>query len=305
MTERSPVDIARSVKDRLVRIAHDRAEEAQNTLISYCLERLLYRLSRSAHADRLILKGARLFSVWLDAPYRATRDLDLLGGSDASVGEMVRAFREICAVAVDDDGVRFDPDSVGATEIREEMIYGGIRVKLDAYIGTARSPLQIDIGLGDSVVPSAEKAGYPVLLGYPAPVLRMYPPEAMIAEKFEAMVALRMANSCMKDFFDIWALATHKEFRGDRMHAAIEATFTQRRTVPPDGSPVALTAVFGEDAQKKAQWAAFLRKTRPTLEPPDLAIVVQVLRRFLMPPTDAVSAGLPFDSTWPAGGPWK
>ena len=304
MTKRAPVDLAKSVSARLVRIAHDRDDQAQDILIAYCFERLLYRVSLSAHADRFILKGARLFSVWLDAPYRATHDLDLLGSGDGSIEEMARVFRDICTVSAADDAVRFDPDSVAAVPIREEDIYGGVRVKLMARIGSSRATLQIDIGLGDAVVPPPERAAYPVLLPFPAPMVRMYPAEAMIAEKLQAMVVLDMANSRMKDFFDIWALATNRDFEGARLYAAIKATFERRGIALPDDPPVGLTSVFVDDAQKKTQWNAFLRKTRPRLQPPDLAQVVDILREFLMPPIHAARLDTSFENQWPAGGPW-
>jgi hypothetical protein len=228
------------------------------------------------------------------------------------VARLELALRDLCQLqlpADEDDGLTFQPETVRAAPIREEQEYGGIRVLLLALLGKARIPLQVDVGFGDVVTPAPEEVAFPTLLpDLPAPHVRVYPRETVVAEKFEAIVRLGLPNTRMKDFFDLWALANQPEFEGDLLCAALRATFGRRGTALPtaDEEPVAVTARFGDDATKRAQWAAFLRKGRLAADPnPNLSEVLVVLRMFLLPPCAAMAAGQSFISMWPIGGPWR
>ena len=303
MSKDRPRNLPASVRDRLRKLAAARKEDFQLVLTRYGLERWLYRLSRSPHADSFILKGAMLFQLWAGQPHRPTRDLDLLGRGDNSVAAVVGAFREVCNQAVEEDGLEFRAESVRGERIKEDQEYEGIRVHCEARLENARIPLQIDVGFGDAVTPPAAGVRYPTLLEFPAPTLRAYRRETVVAEKFQAMTDLGMANSRMKDFYDLWVLARGFEFDGPTLSTAIRATFRRRRTALPTAAPLALTAEFAEDAAKRKQWEAFLRKSKLDVGAV-LAEVVAVLGDFLTPPVQALAAGEPFERNWPTGGPW-
>lgn len=296
-------DIPASVRQRLMNLARAQGTDFQYLLTRYGLERLLYRLSQSKHADRFILKGAMLFQTWSDAPHRPTRDLDLLAAGAPSVPEFVAIFRDIVSRAVDDDGLTFNAENVQGEAIKEEDEYQGIRIRGEARLGAARIPLQIDIGFGDAVTPAPVEIDYPTLLEFPAPVLRAYNRETVVAEKFQAMVVLGMANSRMKDFFDLWSLARQFSFEGPLLAEALRATFARRQTEFPDGPPLALSAEFADDATKQTQWRAFLRNSELTAV--ELVEVVQSLREFLAPPAEALRMGIPFAMNWHPQREWQ
>lgn len=204
---KSPKDIGASVRARLLRLARERGEDFQLVLTRYANERLLYRLATSGHASRFVLKGAALFTIWTGEPHRATRDVDLLGFGDPSEDHLRAVFADILAVEVDDDGVRFDESTLDVGPIREEQDYGGVRVVLIAQVTNAKVRLQVDVGFGDAITPDAMNVDFPPLLDFPAPNLRAYPRETVVAEKLEAMVKLGQANSRMKDFYDLAVLS--------------------------------------------------------------------------------------------------
>jgi hypothetical protein len=208
--------LAASVHQRLLNHARQTADEPQLVLVRYGLERLLYRLSQSPYADQFVVKGAMTFLVGADEPYRSTKDLDLMARKSLSAAELQAVFRALCGVRVADDGLVFLPDTVRVAEIREDNEYGGLRAKLEARLGKAKVPVQVDIGFGDAVTPKAQAADFPVLLDFPAPRLAVYPRETVVAEKFETMVRRGMLNSRMRDYYDLWALARKFEFDGER-----------------------------------------------------------------------------------------
>jgi hypothetical protein len=162
---------------------------------------------------------------------------------------------------VEDDGLTFLPDTIRADRIGDDEAYEGVRVRLEARLGKVRVALQIDVGLGDAIVPGPEELEYPTLLQFPAPKLHAYSKESVVAEKFEAMVKLGMANSRMKDFYNLWVLARRFEFESAMLGTAIQAKFKTRRTTLPKSSPLALQADFYELPTKQTQWRAFLRKS--------------------------------------------
>jgi hypothetical protein len=207
-------------------------------------------------------------------------------------------------MSVDDDAVTFEPALVRVGLIREEQTYGGVRVDISAHIGAAKLRLQVDVGFGDAVTPHAELASFPPLLDFPAPRLRAYPKETVIAEKVEAMVQLGMANSRMKDFFDVMVLAGMYAFDGQLLARALKATFQRRGTPLPALRPIAWTPAFATDAMKQTQWTAFLRKSGATTSPRALDQVIGDVASFAWPPLEAAALGRNFEQRWPAGGPW-
>jgi predicted nucleotidyltransferase component of viral defense system len=282
-------NIGASVRARLLQVSKTSGQTFDLVLTRFALERLLFRLSQSPHADRFVLKGAMLMMSWFDDPHRGTRDLDLLGFGDPSAEPMLATFREILAQGVA-DGVEFDVDALRVDRIREELGYGGLRLRTTASIGGARVSLTIDIGFGDATEPGAEMLNYPSMLDFPMPRLRGYARETVIAEKFQAMVALGRANSRMKDFYDIWILSRSFTFDDDRLPRAIAATFARRGTAIPRDLPDALTPAFAGDAQKQRQWDAFVGDVAH--DPGDFANVIKDIAAFLMPrATLALSLG--------------
>jgi predicted nucleotidyltransferase component of viral defense system len=298
---------AASVRNRLLELARQRGEDFQLILTRYGLERLLYRLCQSEYRDRFVLKGALLFSLWDNQAHRPTRDVDFLGFGDSGEDAVRDIFRALCNTPVDDDGLVLHADSVRVDPIRDVTEYGGIRVTLVGEQAGARIPIQADIGFGDAVTPEPEHVVYPTLLGHPAPYLRAYPRETVVAEKYQALVNLGMANSRMKDFYGLWVMAHRFDFDGAMLSEAINNTFARRETPLPEQTPSGLSAEFYGDDQKKRQWDAFLRKGMllSTSTPLSLEEACQLLELFLMPPTTALKNGCAFTERWRPGGPWK
>jgi predicted nucleotidyltransferase component of viral defense system len=295
--------LVQSVQARLVRHAKALGVEAELIFTRFAVERFLFRLSRSRHAERFVLKGALLLLVWLGETIRATRDVDLLGFGDLSDESLAGVFREICAVEVEPDGMAYLADSIRIATIRPEDAYAGKRVILQSRLGPARLRVQADIGIGDAVIPEAEWLEYPSLLGFPRARLRAYLPETMIAEKVHALVVLGSKNSRMRDFYDVDALARRVSFDG-RLAQALRATFERRRTPIPIPLPHGLTKEFAASSEKRAQWAGFLKKNgMPASE--ELGQVVERLARFLAPVFDAAGRGTDLDGIWTEGGPWQ
>ena len=285
---RDPIkNMGASVRGRLLKISKERGQTFDLLLTRYVLERLLYRLSTSNHKDNFVLKGAMLVTTWLDNAHRPTRDVDLLGFGSPEPEAMLAVFQEICVLKAD-DGVTFDVDALSIDGNREDLAYGGLRLTTNAEIGGAKIRVVIDIGFGDAIEPGLNEIELPVLLDLPAPRLRAYPKETVIAEKFQAMINLGRANSRMKDFYDIWFLAKMFEFNDDHWARAIKATFERRETEIPGDVPDALSEAFSQDEQKKKQWSAFISGILQ--DPVALDVVVSDLREFLLPHAQAAKA---------------
>jgi predicted nucleotidyltransferase component of viral defense system len=301
---KAPTNLPASVRQRLLNLAGQTKQDFGLLLTKYALERLLYRLSVSKHRDAFVLKGALLFQLWTSEPYRPTRDLDLLGQGDGSAERYRTIFTELCSQEVEDDGLTFLSDTIRVERIRDEEEYEGVRVLLTAHLANARIPLQIDVGFGDVISPGPVELEYPTLLPFPAPKLRAYSKESVVAEKFEAMVKLGMANSRMKDFYDLWVMARRFEFKGSVLSAAIKATFERRRTALPSSRPLALTAEFGEAPGKQTQWRAFLKKSGLNASE-SLNDIVKELGEFVMPVMEGITSSKTLGHTWRPRGPWK
>ena len=295
-------NMAASVRNRLLKIARENQQDFSLLVTRYCIERLVYRLSISEYVDRFLLKGALLFDLWFDIPHRPTRDADFLGLGPSDITTIKNTFKEICDIGTK-DGVTFKSETVDVKEIRKEASYPGLRVTLLAMIENMRYPVQVDIGFGDAVTPSPENIEYPTILGeFAAPRLQAYPRYTVVAEKLEALTKLGIANSRMKDYFDLWVLAHHSDFEGDILFKSIQATFTRRQTGLPNEKPFGLTEAFAQDAQKQIQWSAFLRKN--SLETLPLKDIVYFLSGFLSPVIQSAGTSQPFGLFWKPGGPW-
>jgi nucleotidyltransferase AbiEii toxin of type IV toxin-antitoxin system len=285
---RKPIrNLGASVRGRLLNLAKDRNQPFDLLLTRYVLERFLYRLGSTKHRQNFVLKGAMLITAWFNDPHRPTRDLDLLGFGDHNPDGLLAVIRSICSLNAQ-DAVIFNAAGLTVDTIRDEAEYGGVRLKTTATVDGAKARVVIDVAFGDAVEPGLEETELPVLLDLPAPRLRSYPRETVIAEKFQTMVMLGQANSRMKDFYDIWVLARSFEFTGDKLARAIAATFARRRTVIPTEPPDALTSAFAADPLKQRQWDDFVRDV--AFQPGTLLDVVEALAAFLMPHATAAWA---------------
>lgn len=251
-----PVNLARSVKDRLLDISRKQGRVFDVLLVRFALERLLYRLSISDHRERFVLKGGMLVTAWIDDDNRVTRDADFLGHGDADPDRLITDFRAIMLLE-GDDGLVFDVDALVATPIREVTEYGGVRLKTAAYLERTRIPVTIDIGFGDVMADATQRLDYPTLLDLPSPHIRSYPPATVIAEKFQAMVALGVLNGRMKDYYDLWAIPRNLAIAPEDLDAAILATFYRRGTSLPTTRPPGLSKEMLEDEAKQRQWRAY------------------------------------------------
>ncbi len=297
-------DIPASVRGQLENLAKKSGRPLQELMQYFVMERFLFRLSQSEYADRFVLKGALMFTVWGTPQSRATRDIDLLARAENSVDAMSGMIKDVCRQPVDSDGVEFLGDSVHGAIIKENAEYSGVRVTFVAMIQNARLPMQIDIGFGDVIYPTAKIIDYPTMLDFESPRLKGYPKETVIAEKFEAMVKLGQLNSRMKDFYDIHVLLCQFEFDGGILSLAIERTFANRGTMI-DSDPFVFSPPFLEDSIKQTQWTAFVRKSKLTGAPESFAGVVREIQAFLLPLVQAVSLKQNFTSRWAPGGPWS
>ncbi|MCL2001322.1 MAG: nucleotidyl transferase AbiEii/AbiGii toxin family protein [Planctomycetes bacterium] len=301
----TPDGLTASVRRRLLDLATRTGDDPNVIWSRYAVERLLYRLSVSEFAGEFALKGAVLFAVWSDQPHRPTMDLDLLAFGPDSEERIALIFQAVCDLPVEPDGLRFDTDSLRIQPIRETAEYQGRRVTLTAWLGKARIPVRVDMGFGDVVTPATEMVDFPTLLDLPAPRVRACPRQTVVAEKLHALVTLGMANSRMKDFYDLYVLSDHFTFEGTVLVGAVQATFQRRKTSLPADTPVALTEELFRDAAKQAQWAAFTRRLGEKGPPVAFIDVWSRLRLFLLPVLESAAERGPALCHWPAGGPWQ
>jgi predicted nucleotidyltransferase component of viral defense system len=299
-----PRNVAASVHARLLNRARQRGEDFQLVLNRYAAERFLYRLGRCGQRERYVLKGAMLFALWGGSLYRPTRDLDFTGYGSSDPADVLASFREICRCPVEDDGLLFDTSSLAAEPIREGAEYDGLRVRMQASLGNARIPMQIDVGFGNAVVPPASDVEYPTLLDSPAPSIRAYLPEAVIAEKLHALVVIGERNTRVKDIYDLYVLAGQCSFDGAVLAGAIAATFERRGTAITAAIPAALTPRYFADGARAEQWRAYLTRNGLPGAPADLAAVGEQVQAFLRPIWSALAGGHTSTLDWRPGGPW-
>jgi hypothetical protein len=300
---RETKNLAASIREQLRKRAVAEARPFDEVLTYFAIERFLFRLSRTAHRDRFVLKGALMLPLWGTALARATRDIDLLGRGAVTPEQLANVITDCLTVEVPPDAISFDASTIKVTEIRENARYGGIRATFLGYLERAKINMQVDVGLGDVVTPAVVSIVYPALLELPAPELSGYPVETTIAEKLEAIVDLGLANSRMKDFFDLWCLLGNLEIDGAIVTAALQATFARRGTAIPQDPPVGLTEQF-VTRDKLAQWSAFTRRLRLD-DPPDLAPVIARIAAFATPVFTAISASNQVRGRWLAAQGWE
>lgn len=304
MSRRELVDVPASIHRRLLNKARESRRPFNELLQYFAMERFLYRLTRSRHANEFILKGGLMLTVWKAPSSRPTMDIDLLGRTANDVSTVVAIFRELCEQDVEPDGLAFDASSVRGELIIEDAEYEGVRIRCRGSLGPAQVTVQIDVAFGDVIVPQPEFNEWPTILDLPAPRLRGYSRESTIAEKLEAIVRFGALNSRLKDFFDIWLLSQQFDFDGETLSTAIRATFSNRLSIIP-ALPVGLSTIFAEDQARARQWRAFVRRSRLDSAPEEFAAVIVAVAAFLTPVTDALASGRSFSAIWRAPGPWS
>ncbi len=277
-------NMGHSVRERLKNLARAGNHDVAYLFQRYAFERFYWRIGKSAYADRFILKGASLFTIWMGPMFRVTQDADFESTMHLDMEGMKSVFSEIALLPVEkDDGVRFDVATMNTSEIKAEDEYKGVRVRFNAFIERARVPLQFDIGFGDSVYPRPAFSDYPVLLGGEKPRLKIYPQYSVIAEKVSAMIGRGMDNSRLKDYFDIWALTGAFPFDLGLLTTAMTRTLERNGLSFPREWPEGLTEAYATNVMKVSQWNAFLRKTQPLERPASLGEAVARIRDFLRP----------------------
>ena len=301
MSESIAQGVAPSVHRRLLNLVPASGVTFNELLQRYTLERFLFRLSQSPHRESFMLKGAMLFAVWEGRPHRSTRDIDLLGFGEDTPERLKAVFTDVCGAEVPPDGLLFRKESIVVTDIREGQKYQGKRITVKGRLGNARVAVQVDVGFGDCLTRWDHVVDYPVLLDQPAPRLRAYPVESVISEKVHAMAEHGMANSRMKDLFDVYALSRAMSFDGPQLAAALAATCGSLEAAAFDAL-APLTPGYPQDHTVRQRWAAFMRRNR--LDDPGLDVICAGLREFLTEPLDAVVSRGRLQATWAPGGPW-
>ena len=273
-------DIAASVRQRLLNLAREEQQAFDVVLVAFGLERLIYRLSISDHRDSFVLKGGMLVTLWTADPGRFTRDVDFLAFGDDDENRLMAAFAEILAIDAG-DGLLFDTAKLSAAAIREDQVYGGMRLKTVAYLGKTKIPITVDLGFGDALGDPAFEIDYGSLLDFETANIRAYSPATVIAEKFQAVVALGVANGRMKDFYDLWALPKAMEIDPEELAQTIRSTFERRGTAIPTARPPGLSPEFAESPSKITQWSAYAEST--SLEGASLTDVTSEIWTWLEP----------------------
>lgn len=272
-----------SIRAKLQNIAEEEGRPFLEVLQYYAMERFLYRLNRSQHADNFVLKGALMMIAWQIPERRTTLDIDLSAQADNSLDSIEEIIRDICSTAVTPDAVVFDPKTVKGERIKEDADYEGVRIKFKGHLDTAHISMQIDIAFGDVIYPKPELINYPSILDFPAPNLKGYPPESIISEKLEAAIALGAINSRMKDFYDIWLIMRRFKIDTIKLTEAIKKTFEHRNTSLPTKRPLFAEEIYDEASDRQTLWRAFIEKGEIKHVPESLSAVALEIEDYLFP----------------------
>lgn len=302
MTGKEVKNITASVLARLRNTSKSSGAPFQQVLQLYVIERLLYRISKSGHAQSVILKGALLLKTIGIPNARPTVDIDMLRKGKADQASLMALVKDCATLEVEADGLTFLADSVVAENITKDSEYKGTRILMDARMDNVRLKIQIDFGVGDVMVPGPRMIDYPVLLGSDTIPLLAYPIESAIAEKLQAMVALGSANSRMKDFYDVWICSTHLDFDTALLLKAVDATFKNRETPVPAGEFEALTTRFAEE--HRTQWNAFVKKIGEKELTDAFDKIVGEIKTFALPILGSLARGEKLTSQWKAQKGW-
>lgn len=254
---------SKSVKERLLNLSRAEHYNPQMMISRYMQERLLYRLSVSDYRERFILKGGALLYAHDRFEARPTLDIDFMATRINNDKENIkRIIKEICNVDCATDGAAYDADTVEAEDITVNKEYHGVRVSVVAHLDSARQRVSMDIGFGDVVTPAPQELAFPALIdSVPQAEIKAYSLETVVAEKFHAMIVLSLANSRMKDFFDVYRILMTDRVDDNVLSDAIKSTFANRETGYRENHPL-FTEEFFASKDRQAFWNGFLRKIK-------------------------------------------
>jgi predicted nucleotidyltransferase component of viral defense system len=269
-----------SVYNRLKNIALAKNRPTQEVLRYYAMERFLYRLSISQYKRSFFLKGGLMLMVWDPVTHRATVDIDLLAKAGNSLENISRILKAICSHPVLKDGIDFNSADLILSQSQIETEYTGLSARFSAHLHTAKLPLRIDIGFSDKIFPKPANICYPALLDFPHPKLQGYTPETMIAEKLDAIIKLGLANSRMKDFYDIWMIINQFQIKSEKIAPIIKKVFQNRKTIVRE-IPKAFSEAFYNTSKTLERWDSFLKGIGHDLIP--LEKVIFEIRDFFLP----------------------
>jgi len=302
MSAGKSVNFAASIRQRLKNQSNKDKRPFNELLQYYAMERFLYRLSQSTHAELFILKGALMLRAWGAQAVRPTMDIDMLGRTNNDESSIITQIKDIISVAAEPDGLIFDTDSIRVERIAEDADYGGIRIRFVGSLDGAKIHMQIDIGFDDVVHPEAVMTELPTILNSPMPTLLCYSRESAIAEKFEAMLKLGELNSRMKDFYDIWLLSRQFDFDGENLTTALRLTLSHRGTTVPTDI-VAFSKEFID--AKQIQWTAFIKRLGQEHVPTNFSDIVSAVETFIQPVASAIASNSIPPSSWKSPDTWE
>ena len=278
-------DIVASVLAKLKNKAKASGISYQQCLQLFVQEEFLRKLSKSGNEDNLILKGGLFIYTLTNFESRATIDADfLLRAASNSLEDVKVLIDKIINTPTGNDYISMT--AKGFEEISPQRKYHGISAQIIAQIKNVRVPFNVDIGVGDVIVPCAEERAINTQLpDFEAPIIKTYSLESTIAEKFDAILQRFELTSRMKDFYDIYYLARTFDFDGAKLQTAIFETL-QRRGTPYDRDSFKRIVSLAEDEDMQKRWKYFLKNIKDsTLE---FAVVVDELQKFLGPVFEAI-----------------
>lgn len=304
MSNKDSRNLSQSIRAKLLQRSKQKKVDFNNEVTRYALERFLYRLSQSEYKNKFVLKGATLFKVWNGEPHRPTKDLDLLGFGESDIPEIEKEIKAVCEIQCE-DGIDLHPQSVTGETIKEDQEYEGIRIYINYTLAKNRGKIQLDIGFGDVITPEPLEREIPTEFDLPVPSLRIYPPETVIAEKFQAMVSLGISNSRMKDFYDILFISRNFELNGDLLKQAIEATFNRRQTSISEEIPLVFSTEFTQDSKRQQAWQAFVNRNKLPVSEESFSDIIEEIKDFLIPVYSAISSNERFEKNWFPSSKWS
>ena len=261
MSKEQNKNYGKSIRTKLLNVAKKENVFYQTILTRYFQERLLYRMSQSRYRNNFYLKGGALMYAYERFAARPTLDIDFLGNNISNEGtSIIAAFKEICSVPFEEDGVIFDVEHITAQNITEFKDYHGIRLSIPVKMDSIAQVLTMDIGFGDVVTPSPVNLDFPILLEHlPCANILAYSLETVIAEKMHAIIDLADQSSRMKDYYDLHRILKEEKYDPEVLQEAIIRTFENRHT-PYDENTMFFRKDFGINQQMEVRWKAFMRK---------------------------------------------
>ena len=251
----------KSIRSKLLNIAKEENVFYQTILTRYFQERLLYRISQTRYRLNFYLKGGALMYAYDRFAARPTLDIDFLGNNISNDGSaIIAAFKEICSVSCEEDGVAFDMENITAQNITEFKDYHGVRLSIPVSMDTIAQVMTMDIGFGDVVTPKPIDLDYPILLEHlPSANILAYSIETVIAEKLHAVIDLADQSSRMKDYYDLYTILHKEQYDSSILQEAIVHTFENRHT-PYDADTMFFRKEFAGNQQMQVRWQAFVKK---------------------------------------------